>query len=130
MQRNSTIFVGGFTLFSILSAIRSINLPEQQQQSFVVIWLFILFPIAGFLSAIPLGYNQIGIVKAGTYSVYTALMGQFSHWIVFQSLDGESFLMTCALTIIGLGIGDLFFEKRQKIQDRQIMTNSRQTPKK
>lgn len=129
MQRKAIIAVGGFTLFSILSAVRSINLPQQQQQSFVLIWLFILFPIAGLLSAIPLGYCQIGIPKAGVYSVYTALMGQFSHWIVFQSLDGESFLMTCAVTVIGLGIGDLLFEKRQKSQKRQISMNSRQTPK-
>ena len=129
MQRKAIIAVGGFTLFSILSAIRSINLPQQQQQSFVLIWLFILFPIAGLLSAIPLGHCQIGILKAGAYSVYTALMGQFSHWIVFQTLDGESFLMTCAVTVIGMGIGDLIFEKRQKSPRRQISMNSRQTPK-
>lgn len=130
MQRKSIISIGGFTLFSILSAVRSVNLPEQQQQNFVLLWLFILFPIAGLLSAISLGYYQIGMPKAGVYSVYTALMGQFSHWIVFQSLDGESFLMTCAVTVIGLGIGDLLFEKRQKSQKQQIAINIQQTPEK
>lgn len=130
MQRYSTLSIGGFTLFSLLSAICSINLPVQQQQNFVVIWLFILFPAAGFFSAIPLGYNQIGLVKAGIYAVYTAWMEQFSHWIVFQHLDGESFLMTCALTIIGLGIGDLFYEKHHKNQIRQLLMNRHQTPQK
>jgi len=130
MQRKSIISIGGFTLFSILSAVRSVNLPEQQQQNFVLIWLFILFPIAGLLSAISLGYCQIGIPKAGIYSVYTALMGQFSHWIVFQSLDGESFLMTCALTVIGLGIGYLIFEQQKKSRNREIIMNGRQTPEK
>ena len=113
MQINPIVSVSGFTLFSVLSIIWGINLPEQQLNIFNLIWLFILFPAAGLISGIPLGYTQIGFWRAAAFTLYTAIFSQLTHWIVFQSLDGESFLMTCALTIIGLGIGDLIHERRQ-----------------
>lgn len=130
MQIKSIGSIGGFTLFSIVSIVRGINLPAQQQNMFILIWLFILFPIAGLISAIPLGHAQVGLWRAGAYALYTALFSQFTYWIAFQSLDGESFLMTCALTIIGLGIGDLIYEHQQQHKQKQKCISSQHTSKK
>lgn len=100
------------TLFCVLLGIAGILTPQESSAAFILIGLYIVQPLAAMFSAVPFGFYTCGGVISSLYTVYTAAINQAVFLAVFGYMDAEALLITAALTVVGIGLGDYLKNKR------------------
>ena len=102
-----------YTIFAIFSTLYG-GSPSVDTKHFLILWVFILLPLAALISAIPVGYRKKSFRYGAFYAIYAALIGELSYLAAFHSFDGESFLMTVSMAVIGVGLGGLIRKKQKQ----------------
>lgn len=119
MKKQLWLSALGYTLLSVLLGILGMLTPLEGKAAFSLVGLYILQPLAALLSAGPFGFHACSGLISALYTAYAAFLNQAVHWAAMGNLDAEALLITGALTIVGIGLGDYLKNKRNaKLKDK------------
>lgn len=112
MKKKIWLSALGYILFSIILAVWGQLISPESKTVFSIIGLYLVQPLAAMISAIPFGIQARGSGTLALYTGYTIIIGQAVYWTVFRHMDAEAMLITGALTIVGIGIGNYIKNRR------------------